>query len=218
MTEPAPSIPGLALAHLEIVQPEVADPIIPLRFNPTEYVLRKQNKYEEVEVPGLDSPTVQFVSGGAEKLSLEALLDTSDTLEDVRERYTNKLRDLMRVNAELHAPPVVRFVWDTQIFVGVIDSMDFTYQLFSPDGVPLRAQVTLSLTEYRPVEQQEREVHTNSPDVDKLYQVRAGDTLDRIAAAAYRDPGRWREIARENKLRDPRRLTPGSVLALPRLR
>ena len=218
MSDTQPGVLGLAKAQLEIVRPEVPDPIIPLRFNPTQYVLRKTNKYEEVKVPGLESPTLQFVSGGPEKLSLEVLLDTSDTLEDVRERYTNKLRDLMKINKELHAPPVVRFVWDTQVFVGVIDSMDFTFLIFSQEGVPLRSKVNLSLTEYRPVEQQEKETQKNSPDVEKIYTVRRGDTLSSIAGVAYKDPAKWRDVAKENGIADPRSLDPGHVLILPRLR
>jgi nucleoid-associated protein YgaU len=48
--------------------------------------------------------------------------------------------------------------------------------------------------------------------------VRRGDTLSSIAAAVYRDPGLWREIARANDIKDPRILPPGRLLLLPRLR
>jgi len=209
---------GLVAARLEILSPRVQPSIIPLRFNPTEYQLQKSNTFAEIPIPGLESPPIQFVRGAAEKLSLELLADTSDTLEDVREKYVNKLRGLMGLNPELHAPPIVAFSWDTQIFKGVLDSLTISYVLFSPDGVPLRAKLSVTLKEYRPAAVQFRESPTLSPDFDKSFVVRRGDTLSGIAGQVYRDPARWREIARANGVVDPRRITPGDVLRLPKLR
>lgn len=209
---------GLVPARLEILTPRVPDPVIPLRFNPTEYQIQKSNNFAEIGIPGLESPPIQFVRGAAEKLSLELLADTSDTLEDVRKKYVNKLRDLMRLNAELHAPPIVAFSWDTQVFKGVLESLNIAYVLFSPDGVPLRAKLSVTLKEYRPAAVQFRESPTLSPDFDKSFVVRRGDTLSGIAAQVYRDPARWREIARANGIVDPARIRPGDTLRLPSLR
>jgi hypothetical protein len=209
---------GLVPARLEILTPKVPDPVIPLRFNPSEYQLQKSNTFAEIGIPGLESPPIQFVRGAAEKLSLELLADTSDTLEDVREKYVNKLRDLMRLNAELHAPPIVAFSWDTQVFKGVLESLNIAYVLFSPDGIPLRAKLSVTLKEYRPAAVQFRESPTLSPDFDKSFVVRRGDTLSGIAAQVYRDPARWRDIARANGIVDPRRIRPGDALRLPSLR
>jgi hypothetical protein len=209
---------GLVPARLEILTPRVPDPVIPLRFNPTEYQLQKSNTFAEIGIPGLESPPIQFVRGAAEKLSLELLADTSDTLEDVREKYVNKLRDLMRLNADLHAPPIVAFSWDTQVFKGVLESLNIAYVLFSPDGVPLRAKLSVTLKEYRPAAVQLRESPTLSPDFDKSFVVRRGDTLSGIAAQVYRDPARWREIARANGIVEPGRIRPGDTLRLPTLR
>lgn len=209
---------GLVRAYLEILEPRVKDPIIPLRFNPTEYQLQKANNFAEIAIPGLESPPIQFVRGASEKLTAELLVDTSDTLEDVRTRYVNKLRGLMRLNGELHAPPIVRFTWDTQVFVGVLESLNITYVLFTPDGVPLRAKLSAALKEYRPAAVQVKENPTFSPDLEKNFVVRRGDTLSTIASAVYRDAGLWREIAKANQIQDPRVLAPGRVLTLPRLR
>jgi contractile injection system tube protein/LysM domain-containing protein len=208
---------GLVKAHLEILRPTVPTPIVPVRFNPTQYVIEKGNAFAEIPIPGLETPPIQFIRGNAERLTTELLLDTSDTLEDVRLKYTDQLRGLLKVQPALHAPPILRFTWDTQVFVGVAESMTFTYQLFTPEGIPLRANLTLALKEYRPVDQQINETPRQSPDVDKAYTVRRGDTLSDIAAAAYDDPAPWRAIARANDIADPRTLAPGRVLRVPRL-
>jgi hypothetical protein len=125
---------GLVRAYLEIEQPRIDDPVIPLRFNPTEYQLQKSNNFAEIAIPGLESPPIQFIRGAAETLSVEFLVDTSDTLENVREKYVDKLRGLLRIDAELHAPPIVRFIWDRDVFRGVLESLDATYQMFDPEG------------------------------------------------------------------------------------
>jgi nucleoid-associated protein YgaU len=111
----------------------------------------------------------------------------------------------------------VRFVWDTQVFLGVLDSLNVTYVLFTPEGIPLRAKLSLSMKEYRPVEIQIKQNPKASPDFAKTYVVRRGDTLSGIAFAIYRDSGLWRAIAAANRIQDPRTLPPGRVLQLPRV-
>lgn len=208
---------SLVAAVLRIEVPQVDDPMIPLRFNPAEYKLTKANNFAEIAIPGLESPPIQFVRGGAETLALQFLLDTSDTLEDVRERYVDRLRGLLDIQEKLHAPPIVAFVWDRQIFRGVLESFDVTYTLFTPRGVPIRAQASTTLKEYRPVDIQVNETRQTSPTVEKAYTVR-GETLSEVAGQVYRDPTLWRVIARANGIRDPRRLEPGRVLNIPALR
>jgi hypothetical protein len=186
-------------AYLEILVPQgVPEPIIPLRFNPPEFQLQKANNFAEI-------PPIQFVRGASEKLTTDLLVDTSDTLEDVRLRYVDKLRDLMNLNGELHAPPIVRLVWNGPVFTGVMESLNVTYVLFTPEGIPLRAKLSVTLKEYRPAALQTRESPTFSPDFEKSY-------------VAKRDPSFWRDIARANGVKDPRRLEPGEVITIPKLR
>jgi hypothetical protein len=218
-----PNLPFLSVggdfesALLRIVVPSVDEPDIPLRFNPTSYQLQKANEFSEIAIPGLETPPIQYIRGGSETLSFDALLDTSDSLKNVREEYVDRIANLMRINSELHAPPIVHFIWDSEIFQGVVSSLTVNYVLFTPEGVPLRAEAAIALTAYRPVEVQIAERPRNSPDVEKSRTVRRGDRLDLIAEGVYQDPARWRDIARRNGIADPRRLAPGRVLLLPRI-
>jgi len=209
---------GLRRAQLEIVKPPTQPSVIPLRFNPAEYQLKKGQTFAEIAIPGLTSPPIQWVRGGAQTLTFEAVLDTTHTLEDVNDAYVNRLRGLLDMDPKLHAPPIVAFVWGRQRFTGVLDGLDITYQLFDERGTPLRAKLGITLKEYRPVAVQLWEERRSSPDVEKTYLVRRGDTLPGIAGAVYGDPAIWREIALANTIRDPRSLRPGQRLTLPRLR
>ena len=201
---------------LQVVRPTGVSPIT-LQFNPTEYQLQKSNNFAEIAIPGLETPPLQYVRGSAKKLTTELLLDTSDTLEDVRKR-TDPLQRLMKINGGLHAPPILRLVWDGEVFLGVVESLNVTFVLFTSTGVPLRAKVGLALIEYRTVEEQIAETPRQSPDVEKSHVVRRGDSLASVANLAYNDPTQWRVIAANNGIQDPRRLTPGQTLQIPRLR
>ena len=205
-------------ARLRIITPKVSPDVIPLRFNPTEYQLQKQNNFAEIAIPGLETPPIQYVRGASEKLTLELIVDTSDTLEDVRKKYVDAVRGLLNINTELHAPPLVAFEWDREIFKGVLESLNVSYTLFGPTGVPLRAKLSTTLREYRPVNVQFSERPRNSPDVEKRFTVRRGDALWSIAAQVYRDPAQWRALALANDIEDPRSLEPGTQLLVPRLR
>jgi LysM repeat protein len=209
---------GLKRAVLEVVSPpDLTNPIVLLCFNPTEYQRSKANTFAEIGIPGLETPPIQYVRGEAEKLTVELLADTSGTLDDVRQRYTDPIRALMNINAELHAPPIVRLSWGPESFKGVVESLNLTFALFTPEGIPIRAKIGLTLKEYRPVNVQVRQTPKNSPNVEKAYVVRRGDTLSGIAGALYKDPTRWRAIAQANNIVDPRDLQPGRKLTVPKL-
>jgi nucleoid-associated protein YgaU len=205
-------------AHLEIVDPPSDGGPIPLRFNPAEYQIKKGQTFAEIAIPGLPTPPLQWVRGGLATLAFSALVDTTHNLKDVDDEYVSRLRGLLDPDPKLHAPPLVAFVWGRRRFVGVLDGLDITYQLFNQQGIPLRAKLGISIKEYRTVAAQLREHRKSSSDVEKTYLVRRGDTLRSIASAVYADPSRWRELAVANSIRDPRSLRPGQQLLVPRLR
>ena len=47
-------------------------------------------------------------------------------------------------------PPLVEFHWGNLIFLSYIDSMDQKFTLFRDDGVPVRCEVTITLTQFDP--------------------------------------------------------------------
>jgi hypothetical protein len=158
------------------------------------------------------------VRGGSEKLTLDLIVDTSDSLKDVRKEYTDALRALMGIDNEIHAPPIIKLVWSQDVFTGVMESLTITYTLFDPKGVPLRAKCQVGIKEFSTVMRKMLDNPTSSPDFDKSWTVRRGDTLSSIAGALFQEPANWRDIARANDIDDPRTLERGRELAIPRLR
>jgi nucleoid-associated protein YgaU len=206
-----------AYLQIEFPKPPANEDRIYVRFNPTEYQVQKQNTFAEIGIPGLETPPIQFIRGASEKLTTELLVDTTHNLKDVRKEYVARIQKLMKVAGEAHAPPIVTLVWGGPVFTGVIEGLSVTYTLFTSTGVPLRAKLGVTMRQYRRSGEELRETPRASPDFDKLHTVRRGDSLPDLAVRVYADATRWREIARANGIRDPRRLVPGTVLRLPRL-
>ncbi|SHF55653.1 CIS tube protein [Streptoalloteichus hindustanus] len=192
------------------------------QFNPTDYTLVKGAQLAEIGIPGVDSPVLQFVRGQDERLTLELLFDTTadgmgEKATDVR-TLTRQVYQLVKIQPATHAPPRFRLTWGKGLsFTAIAEQVQQRFTLFSPSGIPLRATVTLSLREYKTLEQQLAELKLQSPDHTKVRAVRRGETLATIAAREYDDPGAWRAIADRNPGVDPRRPRPGTVLEIPPL-
>jgi len=190
--------------------------VIPVCFNPADYSLDKSNQYQDTSIPGLQSPVIQFVSGGAQTLTLELFFDTYEKQKDVRE-YTKKIDALVNIDPDIHAPPVCKFVWGGLEFKAVVEKVTKKFTMFLSDGIPVRATINLTFKEYKTVEEQLQEIKRQSSDRTKLWTVREGDSLWSIAAVEYGDQGEWRHIAKTNEIVNPRILPPGTLLEIPPL-
>ena len=133
-------------------------------------------------------------------------------------RLTRKVAKLTEVDKELHHPPICTLSWGKfdDIFTGVLTQLDQQFTMFMPNGMPVRATVGCTFTEYR-TKAVKRAGELHSADVVKSHTVRRGDTLASIAATEYGDPALWRHIATANGILNPRLLQPGTVLTLPKL-
>lgn len=225
---------NLTKARIEILDRDAIDESrglpahFDVQFNPTQYGLSKGAQIAEIAIPGIDSPILQFIRGQTEKLSLELFFDsTGDGLggeggeTDIRER-TKSIYQLVKMQPRTHAPPRIRFLWGSLAFVGVVESVQQKFTLFSPSGIPLRATVNVSIKEYKTLEEQLKELNLQSSDHSQLYAIQAGQTLSQIAGEVYGNPALWRVLANHQANRalvtDPRRLTPGAELHVPPLK
>jgi hypothetical protein len=100
-------------------------------------------------------------------------------------------------------------------FKCIVESVKQKFTLFSPEGVPLRATLTVTLREYRTLDEQFKQLNPTSPDRTHSHVIQSSDTLAGIAARFYQRSGEWRSIAAANGIADPRRLTPGAFLTIP---
>jgi hypothetical protein len=195
-------------------------------FNPSKFSFSTSNRWESDSIPGRGAPTKRFAGGDGGSFSLSLVFDTTGDGTSVT-THTNKLLVLMKVDTSLAGydaarnngrPPWVKFRWGTQIhtFKSIIKSMDISFTYFSSDGMPLRANVEMSLEQYEPDDTWARQNPTSgTPNPNRTHQVRVGDTLDRVAAQYYGDSTKWRNIASINGITDPLAIRPGQLLSIP---
>jgi nucleoid-associated protein YgaU len=221
----------MALEHatVEILDREAIDPgrglsrFLPVQFNPSEFSLAKGAQIAEITIPGLDSPILQFIRGQTQTLKLELFFDTTaggmdDPAVDVR-TLTNSFFELVRLQPKSHAPPRIRVIWGEGLsFKAIVESVDQKFTLFSPGGVPLRATLSVSLREYKTLEEQLAELNLQSSDHTRTRTVVEGDTFASIAQQEYGDPRAWRRIADANPaIDDPTSPPAGWQVEVPRV-
>jgi nucleoid-associated protein YgaU len=208
-----------ATAYIEALQGRFKNQRAEVIFNPAEYSLEKGNQFASTALPGLSNPVLSFVNGNADVLTMDLFFDTYTNQggADVREA-TGKVSRLLEIDPEVHAPPLVRFVWGPLSFRAVMERLTQRFTMFREDGVPVRATLNVTFKEYKTIAEQLAESRLESSDRTKRRVVAERDRLCRIAAIEYGDASAWRVIADENQIDNPRLLQPGQELRLPPLR
>jgi hypothetical protein len=125
-----------------------------VQFNPETLSIQHQTYGEESR----KRPGDQAARGGAEEAgqsavrtaystsisSVTLLFDTSDSGQNVRD-YTLVIAEMMK--PEKNVVPIVTFQWGSLIFKVTITGFTEELTYFSDQGVPLRARVTVNMTE-----------------------------------------------------------------------
>ena len=152
----ASALPQLQKAYLEVE----TGARIECMFNPATFSFSQSNRWESDQIPGKATPSMRYAGGEAGSFSLSLVFDTTGTGTAVT-TYTNKLLKLMDVDTSLPGydaersngrPPWVKFHWGTSLhsFKAVVKSTEIGFTYFSSEGLPLRANVNMSLEQYEP--------------------------------------------------------------------
>jgi len=179
--------------------------------------------------PGLKRLSVQLWFDVTSVLTLkdEAVSDVRVLTEKVMYFITSKKTG----NGSGQATPLVQFKWGTLIFTGVMDSLEENLELFSSDGVPLRASLNIGISEGIVV----RDPRAGSggafsaglnlsagigigasaslgAGTQPLAQAEAGVSLQAMASANFGADADWQSIAAANGIENPRLLQPGQLI------
>jgi hypothetical protein len=171
----------------------------------------------------------QYLGAGATKLALSlwfdctAATDPQFKVDDVR-RLTQQIVYFMmaqrsRSDPNVFVPPGVRFQWGAFRFDGLIDSLDESLEYFSSEGRPLRATMSLALSQQKILKQTfgggGAGVAPGAPGTQPLAQAAQGLSMQALAEAAGQGTD-WRDLAAANGVENPRLLEPGHLLNLNR--
>lgn len=193
--------------------------VVPVCFYPSEYTMEKSNDFSTINIPGQESPLLQFSKGSLQTLTMDLFFDSYAEEKDVR-LYTDKITNLLKIDPALHAPPVLKFIWSKLDFTCVLSRVSKKFTMFIIKGdnsIPVRATLNVTFSEYK-TEIGARGMPLESSDRTKTYTIKQGDSLWSIAAREYGNPLFWRPIADENKIENPRLLHEGMEITIPPLR
>lgn len=197
---------------------------VDFQFNPTQVTLSKNaqwttrhsSKYRFAAIP-------EFTGSNPYTMNLQIFLDTSTTPSDTTvQDNVEALLSCCEVTVESIAAnqpctPWVFFQWgsfSTASFIAYIESVQATYTLFNPSGVPIRATCDLTITQI-PLMTQGQNPTSGALEASRTHRVMAGDTLQSLAWREYGDATAWRAIAVANDIDDPMRLDIGTELLIP---
>ena len=219
---------GYVKAKLAIEGGETIDAL----FNPTEFTITKGNNWTFDPIKGTSLPTGKFGGGKPREMQVNLLLDQSLPNGEMSVKdITDKLFKMMEVKGGTGAgagdavPPLVTFQWGEMIpFKAACTSLTVAFQLFQPNGTPIRADVKLALTQAETAtsassnsKNRGQNPTTRSAGGLGVHVVKDGDTLQSVAHSTYGDPNSWRLIAEANGIDNPLHLRRGSALSLPRV-
>ena len=237
----------IAKAELCELQMPNAEPIkasrVVVQFNPESLKVSFANQV--AQPPGGDKPKpqdqketagLQFVGKGTTKLSVQLWFDAAAPLpegalegktktDDVRELtkrvgyFITPQKSKNPKTPDQYVAVAVRFQWGTFRFDGIVEGMEESLEFFSPEGRPLRASVTLNMTqqtiEFLSAQAKPPRTAPGSrapaPGTQPLEQAPRGASLQSLAEAKGLGDD-WQGIAAANGIENPRLLQPGQLI------
>lgn len=238
-----PETPALAKAELRELDANYQNEIndtkwAKVQFNPENLKVSFANQVATPSGSGdqKGSPSRQFVGAGTTKLTLQIWFDVGtlpDELRTVDGKAVQDVRQLTgriayfitpqpdQADASKFVPPAVRFVWGSFQFDGIMDSLEESLEFFSNEGRPLRASMSLSLSQQKITKFAFRDTASppgsagtpggGRPGTRPLAQAPAGSNLQSMAASQGK-AGQWQAIASANGIENPRILSPGQLI------
>ena len=216
---------------------------VTVQFNPDSLKLSFANALVTPEGTGSQkgTPGRLQVGAGTTKLALQLWFDSTRLAEGATP--ANDVRDLTKevtyfitpksdgAAEPKFIPPAVRFLWGTFHFDGIMDAVEETLDYWSHDGKPLRANMSLSLSQQK-IEAFELAARSKGKDqmiarlvgesaggaagrpagTTPMTQAPTGSSLQGLADAAGQ--GDWQAIAAANGIDNPRLLETGQLVNL----
>ncbi|MDH4195126.1 MAG: LysM peptidoglycan-binding domain-containing protein [Nitrospirota bacterium] len=216
----------LEKAELRELDAEFANEInqnknVTVQFNPESIKVSFANQIQTPSGTGdqRGTPSRQFVGAGTTKLSLQLWFDV--TAGGKKEKDVRKLTQQVayfitpKPEADKFLPPAVRFLWGSFQFDGIMESLEESLEFFSNEGRPLRASMTVSLSQQKITEFVFRSAGQggapSTPGTKPLMQAPAGSTVQELADSQGKG-GNWQAIASANNIENPRLLQPGQLI------
>lgn len=233
-----PKPAALTKAELIEMKPNLIDAApdakpVRVQFNPETLKVTYSNQLVtgSTQTAQIGTEAMQYVGKGTTKLAVQLWFDVNhpssepegggEGPKNVRE-LTSQVAYFITPKPDGNQPvgytiPAVKFSWGTFSFAGVMDSLDETLELFSNDGKPLRASLSVSLTQQE-IKAFQGDGSPKTPSGRKpagtvpLTSATAGASVQSLAEGSSAGGKNWQNIAAANGIENPRLLAPGQLI------
>ncbi|MCD8263470.1 MAG: hypothetical protein LUD02_04310 [Tannerellaceae bacterium] len=197
-----------------------------VQFNPASLQLDKRIDYSKDRSIGSSKKAPRYKGHGEETLSFKLTFDGTGAVTPLSlfttpptvTKQILALEDVLyHMESETHQARYSIMTWGNFQFKGRLTSMKQEYNLFSPEGEALRANLSLSFTGFMEKQASARQEGKLSPDLTRIITIKAGESIAGWCEKIYHDASYCCDIARFNSLESFRYVEPGSTLLFPPL-
>ncbi len=236
MSDPSRPVKAQLIELDSNYQPKSGGKTVTVQFNPETLKVSFANQIVQPANGGVGdqrgSTGRQFVGAGTTKLALQIWFDVTSlppdqaqNIMDVRELTKNVAYFITpKKDGDHYIPPAVRFLWGSFHFDGLMDSLEESLEFFSDEGIPLRASMSLNLSQQKIQAFGGRQggqsmppgtsgVSGAAPGTAPLTPATSGQSLQGMAASSGSSTP-WQAIASANGIENPRFLDLGQLINL----
>lgn len=191
-------------------------------INPEGYTITSKIKYSSTKIPGQPGQSQRFQAREPDEIKIKPfILDGTGAIDGSANTVSDQILLLQSIvedfDGEEHECKIVMLSWGTFCYVTRLNSLEIEYKMFDPQGVPLRASITMSFTTYQTFDEILADAGLSSPDLTHVVEVKAGDSLPLLCNRIYKSIDHVEAVARFNGLTSIRDVTPGIQLHFPPL-
>ncbi|MES1261113.1 MAG: LysM peptidoglycan-binding domain-containing protein [Acidobacteriota bacterium] len=195
-------------------------------MNPDQYSQTYTILYNDKQAQGSPGGSPEYNRTLADSLTFQLIFDGTGVVPStlpgsasstVATRIQQFLGLAFTYDGEIHSPNFLTISWGTLNFACRLSTLKVNYTLFLSDGTPLRAKVDATFAGYQNEKELAKEANAKSPDLSRVLQVKAGDTLPLMCYRVYGSSTYYLSVARVNGLAGFRELIPGTEILFPPL-
>lgn len=189
-----------------------------VQINPESYKLNKSVQFAENEKIGNAAHTPGFKEFKPSSLSFDIIFDGTGVIPTWGKTVTERIEELdnlvYRMVGDTREPAYVKIDWGELSFNGRLNKSDYSYTLFTPNGAPLRAKVSLTFTEALSVEE-EQKIKQQAEAKGEYKTFKENDSLLALCKEKYKSSNYAALIANLNNLDGFRDIKAGTKIWFP---
>lgn len=195
-----------------------------MAINPKSFNHSYEMVYNEQKILGKAATSLMFERVGVESVTLsEVIIDTTGAVPLTgankgltADKIIDNLKNVVyKYISNTHAPAYILLKWGTFAFQCMLTGLKVDYQMFQPDGTPLRAKLDLTFKGFSSPSSESNSANRNSPDLTHIITVKYGDTLPLLCQQIYNDASYYLKIAELNNITNIRNIPEGTKLHFP---